>query len=61
MGYYLMFDDLFKIVCKKCGSDNVDWVINICNACGSSLDAECHDCKSRYSYHDFIFVEGDRD
>ena len=48
--------DLFLIKCKKCGSENVGLIGNLCRRntnCGITIDAECWDCGSKYCYHDF--------
>jgi len=53
----LELTDLFKIVCKKCNSDNVYLYVEECVECGSFINAECNNCKSKYHYHDFKLIE----
>ena len=52
-----MFSDVFKVVCKKCGSKDVRMRAENCPECGTSILGECNGCGAKYDYHDFKKVK----
>jgi uncharacterized Zn finger protein len=54
---FITLEDLFTIKCKKCGSEDVDLMVEECGECGNTINAECNNCGIKYKYHDFKEVE----
>lgn len=54
---YIELKDLFDVICKKCGSTDVDLTADSCPDCGDSVSANCNKCGTEYKYHDFKKIE----
>lgn len=54
---FVTFHELFKVECKKCGSNDVDIYPQDCSECGMTIEAICNKCKSGFNYHDFKTIE----
>jgi hypothetical protein len=60
MKRFVRYTDRFEIICKKCGSKNVDMQSEDCHECGITHTFECNDCKQSYDYHRFEMMEDDK-
>ena len=47
------YTDKFKIVCRKCDSEDVCLGVDECGECGNTTYIECNKCGEAYHYHDF--------
>ena len=52
-----MFKYPHKIICRNCGSEDVDLTSEECHECGSRIKAECNKCGNKYDYHNFNQIE----
>ena len=51
MKAYVTFEDRFKVVCKKCGSEKVDISVDECKEkYNYQLSAYCNNCKTKFNY-----------
>lgn len=53
--------DKFRISCKNCLSEDIDYWCEECGECGSHIYMECNKCKQKFKYHDFEQVEENTD
>lgn len=52
-------DDEFRIICKSCGSEDIDLSAQDCKDCGIMINAECNKCGNEFNHHDFKKIEDD--
>ena len=57
MKRYQQLTDVFIIICKKCGSNDVDLHGEDCQHCGVTISAECNKCGQKYDPHNFVYNE----
>ena len=54
---YQRLEDLFRVTCRSCGSENVTLMVDVCDRCGNSVTACCDDCGVQFDGHAFVQVD----